>query len=93
MSASLPVVRQYAVTHGPNNRAPVVLAEEPERFDQIRAAVLEYWRPETAIDRLLCDRLIDCDWRLRRIRRIETSVLLDKCSAQRASGPADGRTL
>jgi hypothetical protein len=71
-------VSQNAVTHGLTATRSVVLPEEQDAFDRFAAALREQWSPEPddELEQFYVDRMIQCAWRLRRITRMETGVLL-----------------
>ena len=72
----LEIVSRNALTHGLTAARAVVLPEEQEEYDRFAAAMREEWAPQGPSDRLHLDRMIHCAWRLKRIARMESSVLL-----------------
>jgi len=71
------IVSQNATTHGLTAARPFVLPEEQEEFDRFADALQQEWQPQQALEQFHLERLIHCAWRLQRITRIETSVMLD----------------
>jgi hypothetical protein len=54
-----------------------VLPAEEDEYRRWGEAVFAHWNPEGAVERLHCERMGASAWRLRRIQRIETSVLME----------------
>jgi hypothetical protein len=69
-------VSQNPVQHGLLAVNPVCLPEEQEEHDQFVLDMRTQWRTNGFRELLALDRLIDCAWRLRRVTKIETSLLL-----------------
>jgi hypothetical protein len=86
-------VSRNAITHGLSAARAVVLPEEQEEFARFAEALHCEWIPEGARERFHWERLLDCAWRLQRVARIETSVLLGMCRKEQESGPADDQIL
>ena len=63
------------MTHGLSAARAVVLPTEQEEFDLFAEALQSAWSPEGAQERLHWERLLHSAWRLKRITRMETSVL------------------
>ena len=71
-----------------------MLPEETDEYRRLGEAVFAHWNPEGAVERLHCERMVQAAWRLQRIQRIETSVLMEMCQKQRESAtdePTIGR--
>ena len=81
------IVSRNAITHGLTaaKAQAVVLPPEEDEYRRWGEAVFAHWNPEGAVERLHCERMVQAAWRLRRIQRIETSVLMEKCQRQRES--------
>jgi hypothetical protein len=89
-------VSQNPVQHGLLAANPVCLPEEQEEHGQFVADMCNQWRAQGFSERLALDRLIDCAWRLRRVTKIETSLLLrnrQKIAEESADGQAADRAL
>jgi hypothetical protein len=87
------IVSQNATTHGLRAARAIVLPEEQEEFARFDAALREEYVVEGGLERVYLERLIQCGWRLQRITRVETSVLLDMYKKQYEPDAADERTL
>jgi hypothetical protein len=72
----LEIVSRNALTHGLTAARAVVLPEEQEEFDRFAAALRDEWDPQSPLEHLYLDRMIQCAWRLKRTTPIETGVLL-----------------
>ena len=70
------IVSRNAITHGLTTARAVVLPEEQEDFDRFAAAMREEWDPQGPLERFHMDRMIQCAWRLKRMTRMETGVIL-----------------
>lgn len=67
------VARSNATRHGISSPAPVVPGLETERdWQEHRAAILEHYSPEGALQSELAQRVALLTWRLRRVTRYET---------------------
>lgn len=76
------IVSRNAITHGLSAARAVVLPEEQEEFDRFAAALREEWDPQGPSERFHMDRIIHCAWRLKRVTRMESSVLLALCQKE-----------
>ena len=81
------IVSRNAITHGLTASRAVVLPEEEQDFARFRAALEEEWLPQGATEKLHFERALLCGWRLKRMARIETSVLLAHCHKQSSGDP------
>lgn len=70
------IVSQNPIQHGLLAVNPVCLPEEQEEYERFVAQMGTQWQAEEWLERLALDRLIDCAWRLRRVTKIETSLLV-----------------
>lgn len=70
------IVSRNAITHGLTAARAVVLPEEQAEFDRFAAALRAEWGPQGPAEQFHVDRMIDCAWRLQRVTRLETGVLL-----------------
>ncbi len=91
--AARQTVSRNAITHGLTAARAVVLPEEQEEYDRFAAALGVDWNPEGAQEQFHWERMLHCAWRLKRIRRIETSVLLHLCQKAQAGEVAEDQTL
>jgi hypothetical protein len=89
------IVSRNAITHGLTGAQGLVLPEEADEYFRLGEAVFGQWNPEGAVEQFHCERMVQAAWRLRRIQRIETSVLMEMCQKQRESDaePTIGRSL
>ena len=79
------IVSRNAITHGLTGAQALVLPEEADEYFRFGEAVFAQWNLEGAVERFHCERMVQAAWRLRRIQRIETSVLMEMCQRQRES--------
>ena len=70
------IVSRNALTHGLTAARAVVLPEEEEEFDRFATTMRGEWDAQGLLERFFPDRFIQCAWRLERVRRVETGVLL-----------------
>src|SRR5690349_18568444 len=65
---------QNARKHGLTAAELVIAAEDREEFDELLAEYQSAIRPVGPIQRSLFNQLVEAEWNLRRIRRMETSL-------------------
>jgi hypothetical protein len=70
------IVSRNAITHGLTAARLVVLPEEQEEFDRFATAIRDEWATPSPLAQFHLDRMIHSAWRLKRVARMETSVLL-----------------
>jgi hypothetical protein len=61
--------------HGLTAKMLIIVCENAEDFDQLRAELLEQHAPESALEIELVDRLAGILWRLRRVTSFEAAIL------------------
>jgi hypothetical protein len=61
--------------HGLTAKMLIIVGENAEDFDQLRAELLEQHAPESALEIELVDRLAGILWRLRRVPSFEAAIL------------------
>ena len=69
-------VSQNAVQHGLFAVNPVVIPEEQEEFDRFAELMRFEWGAQGARENFVMDRILDYGWRLKRVARIETGLLI-----------------
>ncbi len=68
-----------ALKHGLRSRDVVLTGvESPTGFDELRQSFHQRFAPADSIEHSLVDRIVAAEWRLRRIRRIETAMFFDR---------------
>jgi hypothetical protein len=67
--------RNKAWKHGLTATSLTIGDEEPTEFSDVRAKLEDQFRPATAMEQLLIDRVADLLWRLRRVPGLETAVI------------------
>ena len=63
-----------ATTHGLLAQDVLLDNENEQQFEERRDAILVDLDPVGELEQVLVERIVVCDWRLRRVRHIETSV-------------------
>ena len=66
--------RFNALKHGIFAESQIIFDESAEALADLDAEYRERYDPADAAERCLVDVLIDCEWRLRRLRRVETQT-------------------
>jgi hypothetical protein len=74
---------QNAITHGIHARSVVLSTENPEKYDQLRAAYFDYWQPSTVFETDLVNDLAISRWRLNRLLANETAAIDREIDRQR----------
>lgn len=64
-----------ALRHGLRSQAPLVEGEFPDDFSEFRTALLEALDPAGLYEAMLVERIVDFEWRLRRVSRLEKSAI------------------
>ena len=67
-------VAKNALRHGLTSKDLIVAEDEREEFDSLRAGLLAEVSPETTLETLLFEQLLQAAWNLRRIRRLEAQL-------------------
>ena len=67
-----------AVTHGLVSKNPLIPGEDPGDHEQLVLAYFEMFRPSNPCEHTLVHQMVDAEWRLRRVSRLETALV---CSA------------
>jgi hypothetical protein len=70
------VSRWNAVRHGLSARCPVLPGESPEAYEALQSEVRRELRPEGVVEEVFASRIGDRIWRLARVSRLETGILL-----------------
>lgn len=65
-----------ALKHGLTSKTVVLPYEDSTRYQQNLDSYMAAWQPATDEELQLVQSLVDCDWRLSRIGRLETAILL-----------------
>jgi hypothetical protein len=68
-------VRNNAWKHGLTATSVTIGDEEPTEFSDVRAKLDDQFRPATAMEHLLIDRVAGLSWRLRRVPGLEAAVI------------------
>jgi hypothetical protein len=66
---------QNALSHGLSSVNVVIAGENPAEFAALRASYIERFQPTGYVESELADTMAAARWRLRRINRIETTLL------------------
>jgi hypothetical protein len=66
---------QNALSHGLSSVNVVITGENPAEFEALRASYIERFQPVGYVESELADTMAAARWRLRRISRIETTLL------------------
>jgi hypothetical protein len=66
--------RYNALKHGIHAQSQVMFDETAEDLAELAAEIHEQYSPADATERFLVDTLINNEWRLRRLRRVETEL-------------------
>jgi hypothetical protein len=69
-------VSSNAVKHGLLTEAALLPEEDEAAFQIFADDLLADLKPEGAVERLLAEQIVDLGWRLRRVRRIETGLII-----------------
>jgi hypothetical protein len=80
------IVSQNAVKHGLFARQAVISSENQDDFCLERERILSDLLPETPMESMLAERIVDLSWRLNRVRCIQNQTI-DALSARNTSGP------
>ncbi len=79
-------VSQNAVKHGLFARQAVISSENQDDFCLERERILSDLVPESPMESMLAERIVDLSWRLNRVRCIQNQTI-DALSARNTSGP------
>ena len=63
-----------ATTHGVLAEDVILTGENAQLFEERRDAIFADLSPSGELEQVLVERIVVCEWRLRRLRQIETSV-------------------
>jgi hypothetical protein len=66
---------QNALRHGLSSVNVVITGENPAEYEQLRASYTDRFQPAGYVESELADAMAAARWRLRRITRIETTLL------------------
>src|SRR5580658_8955667 len=72
--------RFNALKHGIYAESQVIFTESAEDLAELAAEYHEHYNPASPSERCLVDALIETEWRLRRMRRVEAGIWADKQS-------------
>ncbi|MDH3582081.1 MAG: hypothetical protein OEM91_15835 [Hyphomicrobiales bacterium] len=67
--------KMNSTKHGLTAKTVVIKDEDPEVFDMLRNGLIREFAPETTLEFQLVDRIASTLWRLRRVPRIEASLM------------------
>lgn len=73
-----------ALKHGLRSKLVVIPGEDPRDYETLRDRVIDDLQPDGAVQEILARQLIDDEWRLLRIKRLENAVVRDHLSRQLA---------
>ena len=85
---------QNAIKHGLCAQAAIIEGEDPAELEAMHAEFLTDEKPQTAMERLLIERVVMAGWRLRRAGRYEQNLIRTKLATvrrQRAHNTKWGR--
>ncbi len=68
-------VSQNSVKHGFSARQTVISSEDQAEFDLYRQQFLEELAPETPMESMLAERVVNLSWRLKRAARIQNQTI------------------
>ncbi|HEX3743485.1 MAG TPA: hypothetical protein VHW09_06135 [Bryobacteraceae bacterium] len=68
---------QNALKSGIDAHAQIIHGESPADLERLKFDYQERFLPDTPEQRMLVDTLIDCEWLLRRFRRVEAELWVD----------------
>ena len=69
------IVSQNALKHGLWSSQTVIRSESQSDFELFRNQILTELSPQTPIESILVERIVDLSWRLKRINRIHTQTI------------------
>lgn len=67
-----------AVTHGLVSKNPLIPGEDPAEYNELLLGFHDTFRPSSPCEHTLVRQMVDAEWRLRRVSRLETALV---CSA------------
>jgi hypothetical protein len=67
--------RANAWKHGLTASTLIIVGEEPDEFDELRAALIDSYDPQSPWERELVERLAGIFWRLRRVPFWEAAII------------------
>ena len=73
--------RRNAWKNGLTAETLVISGEDPARFNELRAALLQQYDPQSQLEAELVERIAGLLWRLRRVPYLEAAIL-EACRAQ-----------
>jgi len=79
-------VSQNAEKHGLSARRAVISSESQADFDLYRGQILTELAPESPMESILAERIVNLSWRLKRVCRIQNQTI-DALSAPDTSSP------
>jgi hypothetical protein len=85
--------RFNALKHGIDAKQQVMFTETPEDLAELAAEYHELHKPANPVERFLVDTLVDNEWRLRRMRRVEADLwrtAADLCLDNQGGQPETG---
>ena len=68
------ISRLNALTHCIYAEVEVIPDEDPEQLRELAHSYIERWEPSLDEERYLVDNLVRCDWRMRRLNRVEACL-------------------
>jgi hypothetical protein len=82
--------RFNGVRHGLTSKQTVIPGESQEEYDEYQARFLRDLNPQSAIERMLADRIIAAAWRLQRFQRMEAAYFDDRVNSYLEDNPEAG---
>ena len=79
-------VSQNAVKHGLSTRQAVISSEDQAEFDLYRQQFLDELAPETPMESMLAERVVNLSWRLKRASRIQNQTI-DALNSPKPTNP------
>jgi len=79
-------VSHNAVKHGLSARQAVISSESQAEFDLYREQMLVELAPESPMESMLAERIVNLSWRLKRASRIQNQAI-DALNVRNTSGP------
>src|ERR671937_140841 len=74
-SAGIENCKFNATRHGLTGKQVVIKGEDPAAYDAERALLYEAYKPASAIEEMLVERIAQSWWKLQRAERIEAELL------------------
>ena len=68
------MVSANAIQTGLFSKATLIAGEDPAECEQLTAAIWDNYKPASAMEQLLVERISACEWRLRRLYKVEAGT-------------------